>query len=285
MAKREIRLSLFYSDLLVFDFMRQKNKLEQFLKSSNDFYGKYKLRLDPFPFPYNYTLYKEAFVLSEQQGISPDMGQDKLAADMLSDTEREQKLRDELDDPNTSADRRAEIIKQLKQVNADVQARVWQGFNHTSEYDFRMALGERLATNKTLKQHETEWRKLPRLAIVFCNFITLPKRSKTNEDVIGLFLPALSRDTITIYKRYKKPIPKFTQPLIIIDARSADWNTLAHEIAHGNGHSHPEVSYGGYYDGPAASIYNYLSQDLPPSEVILEDADLKTLELAYFVRE
>lgn len=285
MAKREIRISLFYSDLFVFDFMRQKNRLDQFLKSSNDFYGKYKLRLDPFPFSYNYTLYKDAFVLSAGRGIKPDMNQDQLAADMRADSATSAALRKERADPNTSPARVDEIDKALEKLRNNSDARIWQGFNSNGEYDFRKALGERFETSKTLKAHERDFKKAPRLVVVFCEFIALAARSQTNTDTGGVFVHGLDRQKATAYKQHKKPIPKFTPPFIIIDIPSASWHTLAHEIAHGNGHSHPEGEFGGYYDGPQESIYNYFSSSLPPSQVILEDADLKTLELAFFVRE
>jgi hypothetical protein len=284
MDKREIRISIFYSDLGVFDFLRLGHRQEQFLKSANEFYGKYNLRIDSFPFSYKYVLYRDAFVLSEAQGIKPDIGQDQLAADMRAHDANEKRLQTEL--PNTSQERRQQIAKELKTLSDQIPLFVWQGFNHTGEYDFRMALGERFQTNKTLKKHAPDWKKAPRLVVVFCEFIKLDTPSKTRVDVEaqGIF-ERLDAAKLTAYKQSNKPIPKFQDPLIIIDVNQANWHTLAHEIAHGNGHVHPGGEYGGYQDGPQESIYNYFSHDMPPSKVILEERDLKSLELAYFVRE
>ena len=102
--------------------------------------------------------------------------------------------------------------------------------------------------------------------------------------MIGEYLDALSGSKIKTYSSFKRPLPAFQQPFIIMDIRAADWHTLAHEIVHGNGHVHPSGDHGGYYDGPQESIMNYFSSELKPSEVILEEADLKSLNLAFFVR-
>jgi hypothetical protein len=285
MAKREIRVSIFYSDLFVWDLMRMKNNLDDFLRKSNEFYGKYRLRIDPFPFPYNYTLYKDAFVLSTVHGIMPDVNQDQLAADMRADTEKNHALGDELLDPNLTQDRRKQIALEFRDLDKMNKLRLWQGGNSNGEYSFRLALGERFRTNKMLKSRATEFKKAPRLVVIFCEFVALQIKSKTSRDVVGVFIDAMGRETIKFYTDNNKPIPTFTQPFVIIDIKEAIWHTLAHEIAHGNGHSHPTSSYGGYYDGPQESIYNYFSMGLAPSEVILEDADLKSLENAFFVKE
>jgi len=284
MSKGEIRVNIFYSDLFVFDFSRHKHQLDNMIKSANDFFGKYKLRIDTFPFPYDYTLYKDAFVFSQSDGVKPDMGQDKLAKTLREDEAEGEKLNKEYKDPNTTEDRRAEIRKRKDQLYKKAQSLIWDGFNHNSEYDFRILLGDKFKQNKVLKKYEKEWAKALRLNIVLCEFISLPQKSKTNKDVIGEYLDPLNGSKIKSYKNFKKPIPSFQEPFIIMDIRATDWHTLAHEIVHGNGHVHPLRDFGGYYDGPHESIMNYFSSDLKPTEVILEDADLKSLNLSFFVR-
>ncbi|MGL6234670.1 MAG: hypothetical protein ACRC20_04940 [Segniliparus sp.] len=284
MGKREIRISIFYTDLYVWDFMRRKAFLESFLKQANDFYGKYKLRIDPFPFPWDYTLYKNAFVLSTGKGFQPDVNQDQLAADMRADTADRAALQQKLADPNLTVGERAELVRQGQELDKRAQGRIWQGSTSNGEYDLRLALGKRFASDKTLKSREAEFRKTPRLVIVFCEFVSLQVHSQTSLDAIGMYIDALSQSERKRYAAYKKPVPAFEQSFVIIDISGASWHTLAHEIAHGNGHAHPTSSYGGYYDGPQESIYNYFSSGMDPSKVVLEDADLKSLENAYFVR-
>ena len=284
MSKGEIRINIFYSDLFVFDFSRHKHQLDNMIKSANEFFGKYKLRIDPFPFPYDYTLYKEAFVFAQSNGVKPDMGRDKLAQTMRADEAELNRLNEEYSSVNTTAERKIEILKRKEQIHKKASDQVWDGINHNSEYDFRILLGEKFKRDKILKKHEKEWAKTPRLSIVLCEFITLPQKSKLNKDVIGEYLDALSGSKIKTYSSFKRPIPAFQQPFIIMDIRAADWHTLAHEIVHGNGHVHPSGDHGGYYDGPQESIMNYFSSGLKPSEVILEEADLKSLNLAFFVR-
>ncbi|MBF5045809.1 hypothetical protein FGE12_25600 [Aggregicoccus sp. 17bor-14] len=284
MAKREIRISFFYTDQSVLDFTRLKRRLDEMVKSANDFFGKYKLRLDTFPFPYNYLAYKDAFVLREYDGIEPDVGMDLLKKHMDEDTARDKVLDAEEDDPNTSAARRVELRALRKALNAQVQARVWEGFNSSAEHDVRMALAQRFASNKTLKKYERAWRKAPRLPVVLCKFVSLPQHSLLNQETIGQYTPALSAEKARSYRQFKKRVPTFVQPYVLLDITQANWVALAHEIVHGNGHVHPEGTLGGLYDGPAESIMNYSAYDLTPSKAILEEADQKLLEVAFFVR-
>jgi hypothetical protein len=285
MDKREIRVSIFFSDLFVFDLSRHQRKLEKMMLGANEFFGKYRLRIDSFPFPYDYMAYKDAFVFTAGQGVKPDMGMDELAHKMREDDKALEALHAEEALTTTSDARKAEIRKEVDRRHAIAQTWIWDGFNHNAEYDFRMLLGERYAKNRMLKKYAREWKTKPRLNIVFCEFIKLPEPSKTNMDVVGEFLPSLTRTKKNSYRGFKKPIPAFEAPFIIIDLRQTDWHTLAHEIVHGNGHTHPTGSYGGYYDGPQESIMNYFSGGLGPKDTILEDTDLKNLEQAFFVRE
>ncbi len=284
MSKGEIRINIFYSDLFVFDLSRHKHQLDNMIKSANEFFGKYKLRLDPFPFPYDYTLYKDTFVFSQGEGVKPDIGMDKLTKTMHENEAEEDKLEEEFKNPNTSDQRKAEILLRKNELRKKVQALVWDGINKNSEYDFRILLGKKFKYDKILKKIEKQLAKEQRLSIILCEFISLPQKSKLNEDVIGEFIDPLNASKIKNYTNFKKPLPLFQDPFVIIDIRTATWFTLAHEIVHGNGHVHPAEAYGGYHDGPQESIMNYFASELKPADVILEEVDKKNLELAFFVR-
>lgn len=284
MSKGEIRINIFYSDLFVFDLSRHKHQLDNMIKSANEFFGKYKLRLDPFPFPYDYTLYKDTFVFSQGEGVKPDIGMDKLAKTMHESEAEEKKLEDEFKNPNTSDQRKAEILLRKNELQKKTQDLVWDGINKNSEYDFRILLGEKFKRDKVLKKLEKQLAKERRLSVILCEFINLPQKSKLNEDVIGEFIDPLNTSKIKTYTSFKKPLPLFQDPFIIIDIRTATWFTLAHEIVHGNGHVHPSEAYGGYRDGPQDSIMNYFASELKPAEVILEEVDQKNLGIAFFVR-
>ncbi len=285
MSKGEIRINIFYSDLFVFDLSRDKHQLDNMIKSANEFFGKYKLRIDPFPFPYDYTAYKDTFVLSQGDGVKPDVGKDQLTKTLKENEAEEKRLDDEFKDLNTNDDRKAEILKRKNELHKLAQDLVWDGFNSNSEYDFRILLGDKFKNDKVLKKIDKQLTKAPRLSIVLCEFISLPQKSKLNEDTIGEFIDPLSSSKIKSYKSFKKQVPSFQQPFIIMDMQTATWFTLAHEIVHGNGHVHPSGEFGGYKDGPYESIMNYAAVKLKPTEVILEEADQKSLELAFFVGE
>ena len=74
MAKRKIRINVFYSDFNVFLMLRHKKRLEKMIDLANQFFGKYDFELDALPFPYDYVAYRDAFVLHDYNGIKPDVG-------------------------------------------------------------------------------------------------------------------------------------------------------------------------------------------------------------------
>jgi hypothetical protein len=297
MARDEIRISVFYSDQSVYDFMHQaagaggsSNRITQLVKDANDFYGRFRLRIDPFPFPYDEKLYKSAFVLRASNGIKADPARAQLTRDMKQTDDRRTALVAELTGGKAKPDRVKQIKSELEAMNPLYQDFLWRAddFVSSSEYDFRLDLDAKFKTDKSLIANSKAFAKNPRLAVVFSEYTPPDKSSpmyRPLEDLYdGIFIQPLNAAKRLRCSKFKKQIPGYDLSFVSIDCKSADWYTLAHEIAHGNGHSHPTSGMLGFGDGPNNSIYNYSARGLAPSKVILEDKDQKTLKLAYFVR-
>lgn len=190
MAKKEIRLTYYFADEVIFKLAKKYNTIKRLKGWANAFFSEHEFVINDEPLGYyNETIYKRKFCLQQSNGIKPDLREDRqldrdvvLGKITVDEIRREITVIEMSSDPPDEKKRKLEDmtnhwIVTLKQV-ADLIVK--QGTSTDYEIGFRkqiLPIYQSLALPKE------------RLSIVFCEFLR-PTDPVTGMSIRGQTLDA-----------------------------------------------------------------------------------------------
>lgn len=271
---KEIRLSFYFTDELVFQTVLQSNILTAQIRWAEEFYKRYEYKLSLQDRFYSEKELIQSFVLAKEKGFLINFQYWEVINELL---ERYHKANDEYD-----------ILLRSPQLNRVRLGELLSIINETSS-----------ASNALSRQVDKDCIDV-RTQINMLSMLLLDKKmappNLNNRIVVIFCFSKFDSDTLKGISIGNNSIPTNPfQPFIVIPIGSPELGTqkamkelvvnsamtLAHEIVHAAGHHHPAK--GGKKDGPPNSIMNYAIHGKNPNEVVLEDSHIEKLNKAFFV--
>ena len=283
MAKKHIRLTFFYTDEKVWNYIKSSKTRERLVKWANAFYDRYDFKIYDQPILYNEKLYKKKFVFTRTNGVKVDYGYRlQIMSDISANATKRGALYDELidviksnipdDEKNLKEQEIRKNIDKINTLNADLIDSI--NASNSFELELRKLIS---STNKDLKIKDN---RLPVVFAEFKNNINVANGTITNGENLRLKLQGGFVSWALLYFEYGDV---FTAPFIVINFQAILTKrleyTLAHEIVHAAGNTTLDNQ------GTAKNIMIYAdAEDKSPTDVNLEASDKTKLEVAYFVK-
>ena len=271
---KEIRLSFYFTDELVFQTVLQSNILTSQIRWAEEFYKRYEYKLSLQDRYYTEKELIQSFVLAKEKGFLINFQYWEVINELL---ERYHKANDEYDvllrSPQLNRVRLSELLKIINETSSATNALSRQVNKDCIDVRTQINMLSMLLLDKKMAPPNLN----NRIVVIFCF-------SKFDSDTLkGISIGNTSIPTNPFQPFILIPIgspelgtQKTMKELVVNSAM-----TLAHEIVHAAGHSHPPK--GGEKDGPPNSIMNYAIHGKNPSEVILEASHIEKLNKAFFV--
>lgn len=271
---KEIRLSFYFTDELVFQTVLQSNLLTTQIRWAEEFYKRYDFKLSLQDRYYTEKELIQSFVLTKEKGHLVNFQYYEVMKELI---ERYHRANHEYDlllrSLKNHRDRLSELLKIINETAA--------------------------ASNALSRQMNKDCIDV-RTQINMLNMLLLDKKmappNLNNRIVVIFCFSKFDSDTLKGICIGNKSIPtNLYQPFVVIPIGSPEMGslkkakeliidsamTLAHEIVHTAGHDHPPK--GGDDDGPKNSIMNYAVHGKNPNQVILEASHIEKLNKAFFV--